>query len=81
MGGSAAEWAILDRTSRVGIVLASSEIPQLVIGWKCRRLDSGREIETVELEEPLPPPPDGWGYFTLDAFDLSHFPGWLPVPR
>lgn len=80
MGASAARWAVLDRSSECGVVLASPETSELVVGWKWRSVDGGREVELLELENPLPPA-KGFAFFTLSAFEFGNFPGWRPVPR
>lgn len=81
MGASAARWATLNRSSESGIVIGAADRPWLVIGWKCREITGGREVELVELEEPLPNPDGLFGYFTTPGFEVSDFPGWRPIPR
>ena len=76
MGASAARWAMLDRGRDCGIVIGCVDTTDLVIGWKCRSVRLGREIELIEPEEPLPAPPDIFGYFPLQTFELDVFPGW-----
>lgn len=80
-GASAARWAVMDRSADAGLVFGSAGMPHLVVGWKCHTLDNGREIELIELEEPLPEPDEQFGFFTLPRFELDHFPGWRPIPR
>lgn len=82
MGASAARWATGDRSEAGGIVLAATGLPELVCGWKTRRIDAGRRVEVIDLEEPLPDPPPPFGFFTLpgDALD-GDFPGWTAIPR
>lgn len=81
MAASAARWAILDRGRDCGIVIGCADTTNLVIGWKCRSVRLGREIELIEPEEPLPAPPDIFGYFTLQSFELDVFPGWQSLAR
>lgn len=81
MGASAARWAILDRGRARGIAIGCADATDFVIGWKCRSVRFGREVELIEPEAPLPPPPEVFGYFTLPSFDLDIFPGWQGVTR
>lgn len=81
MGASAARWGNFDRSPVCGIVLASSEIDQLVIAWKCRTASGRREVEIIDLEEPLPSLGESFGYFTAPNFELPPFPGWRSIPR
>ena len=78
---SAARWATGDRSANSGIVLGCSDFPELIVGWKCRRVNGGREVERLELEEPLPLPQGRFGYFTASKFELDDFPGWSEIPR
>ncbi|MFD0388688.1 hypothetical protein ACFQ4K_14165 [Tistrella bauzanensis] len=74
MGAAAARWAITDRGPDVGIVLAARDpygadplaLP-LVAGWKPASMETGREIETLDLDEPLPAPATPFGWFTTEA--------------
>jgi uncharacterized repeat protein (TIGR04061 family) len=81
VGASAARWAVLDRSSESGIVVGSASCPKLVVAWKCHRVDGGREVELLELEEPLPTPDEEFGFFTLPGFEIGAFLGWRPIPR
>ncbi|MGJ0395398.1 MAG: methanobactin biosynthesis protein MbnC [Methylocystis sp.] len=81
MGASAARWAILDRGRSCGIAIGCVDTTDLVIGWKCRSVRFGREIELIEPAEPLPPLPETFAYFTLPSFELDIFPGWQGVTR
>ncbi|MDU9414366.1 methanobactin biosynthesis protein MbnC [Pseudomonas sp. zfem005] len=82
MAASAARWATGDRSSQRGIVLGAADLPDLVCGWKATSLEAGRQVERLELEEPLPPPGTAHGYFTCEQPDLSGgFPGWTQTPR
>jgi uncharacterized repeat protein (TIGR04061 family) len=77
----AARWAISDRTEHAGIVIGQAGDPVWTVGWKCRDLEKGREIEEIELAElPEGPTPD-FGHFIVSAFELDTFPGWMPIPR
>jgi len=81
MGASAARWAVVERDSDCGIVLGHTRLASLVVGWKCRRIDSGRVVECIDLEESLPDPGEPFGYFTVPTFELHEFPGWHPIPH
>jgi uncharacterized repeat protein (TIGR04061 family) len=81
MGASAARWAVLDRSSDSGVVVGSAGGAKLVVAWKCHTVDGGREVELLELEEPLPEPDEQFGYFSLPEFEISAFPGWRAIPR
>jgi len=78
---SAARWANGDRSTNGGIVLGCADFPELIAGWKCHTVNGGREIECLELEEPLPMPQGRFGYFTVAKFELDNFPGWSEIPR
>lgn len=81
MSASAADWAIFNRETDCGIVLGNVNTPGLVVGWKCHTVHTGREVELVEPQDSLPAPSEQFGFFTLPDFELSHFPGWQPIPR
>lgn len=81
VGASTGRWANLNRGDDCGIVVGSANCPKLVVAWKARTVDGAREVELIRLAEPLPPPPEQFGYFTLPRFELDHFPGWRPIPR
>jgi uncharacterized repeat protein (TIGR04061 family) len=81
MGASVARWAVFDRSADAGLALAHPDVAGLVVGWKCRAVDVGRQVELVEPDEPLPAPSDGFGFFTLPGFDLDRFPGWRAIPK
>lgn len=81
MGASAARWANLNRDADAGLVLGRPGFPRLVVAWKQHTVETGREVELIELEEPLPDPEGPFGYFTLPGFEFDAFPGWRPIPR
>jgi uncharacterized repeat protein (TIGR04061 family) len=81
MAASAARWATGDRGMAGGIVIACSAVPELVVGWKCRSVGASREVESLHLEESLPQPDDGIGWFVVPGFELNQFPGWEGLPR
>ncbi|WP_080963078.1 methanobactin biosynthesis protein MbnC [Pseudomonas fluorescens] len=82
MGASAARWATGDRSEANGIFLAAADLPDLVCGWKTQTLEGARDIEQIELAEPLPAPGAAFGYFTVHSRHLQDgFPGWTDVPR
>lgn len=81
MGASAARWATSDRGPAGGIVLGCADMPEIVAGWKSHSVGGGREVESLDLEDPLPAPPDMFGYFTVPDFELTRFPGWSAIPR
>jgi uncharacterized repeat protein (TIGR04061 family) len=81
MGASVARWAVYDRSADAGVALAHPDVHGLVVGWKCRRIDVGREVEFIEPESELPAPSRGFGFFTLPGFELDRFPGWGAVPQ
>ncbi|MDD4965084.1 MAG: methanobactin biosynthesis cassette protein MbnC [Gallionella sp.] len=78
---SAARWAVGDRSASGGIAVGCADFPELVVAWKSHHIDEGREIELVELDEPLPTPPGKFGYFTIPQFELNTFPGWSEILR
>lgn len=80
-GAAAARWATGDRTPDAGIAIGLAGRSELVVGWKCRSVDGGREIECLSLDEPLPAPEGLFGWFTMAGFELDHFPGWSPIPQ
>lgn len=81
IAASAARWAVGDRGVSGGIVIGSADFPELVVGWKCHSASGGREVESLELEDPLPVPQGRLGYFTVAKFELDQFPGWSEIPR
>ena len=82
MGASAARWATMDRSEKLGIVLSCSALPDLVCGWKMATMEGGREIEQIELESPLPAPSAPFGYFLVDGRGLEEdFPGWQGINK
>lgn len=81
VASSAAHWAVMERGPECGIVIGTTVFPEIVVGWKQHTIDGGREIEQLELDEPLPAPPDGAGFFTVRDFEIDRFPGWSPIPR
>ncbi|WP_372072068.1 methanobactin biosynthesis cassette protein MbnC [Tistrella mobilis] len=84
IGAAAARWAVTDRSPAVGLVIGTRSTDRgplpLVVGWKPADLESGREIETLELEDPLPDPATPFGWFTTTSRSLDHFPGWRDLP-
>ncbi|KYO57470.1 hypothetical protein AUP44_20080 [Tistrella mobilis] len=84
IGAAAARWAVTDRSPAVGLVIGTRSADRgalpLVVGWKPADLESGREIETLELEDPLPDPATPFGWFTTTSRSLDHFPGWRDLP-
>lgn len=85
IGAAAARWAITDRSPDVGIILAARDLSgaeplPLVAGWKPASMETGREIETLDLDEPLPAPATPFGWFTTRSRDLDSFPGWADLP-
>ncbi|WP_372017688.1 methanobactin biosynthesis protein MbnC [Tistrella mobilis] len=84
IGAAAARWAVTDRGPAVGLVIGTRSADRgalpLVVGWKPADLESGREIETLELEDPLPDPATPFGWFTTTSRSLDHFPGWRDLP-
>ncbi|WP_457796299.1 methanobactin biosynthesis protein MbnC [Methylocystis sp. S23] len=81
MGASVARWANFDRSPDCGIVLTSIRTDKIVIAWKCRTASGRREVEIVELEEPLPEPSAPFGFFITPEFELPAFAGWRDIPR
>ena len=82
MGASAARWATGDRSESNGIILAAANLPDLVCAWKTRSLEGAREVEQIELSEPLPTPAAAFGFFTVVNRNLEEgFLGWTDVPR
>lgn len=82
IGASAARWATGDRSEAGGIVLSGPAATDLVCGWKTRSMEAGRQVEHLELEEPLPTAPEPFGFFTVPGAALDcDFPGWTPIPR
>ncbi|WP_372002911.1 methanobactin biosynthesis cassette protein MbnC [Tistrella mobilis] len=84
IGAAAARWAVTDRSPAVGLVIGTRSADRgplpLVAGWKPADLEGGREIETLELEDPLPDPATPFGWFTTTTWSLDHFPGWRDLP-
>lgn len=84
IGAAAARWAVTDRSPAAGLVIGTRSADRgalpLVVGWKPADLESGREIETLELEDPLPAPATPFGWFTTTSRSLNHFPGWRDLP-
>ncbi len=78
---SAARWAVGNRGASGGIVIGCTDFPELVAAWKCHSVNGGREIELLELDEPLPMPQGKFGYFEVPRFELDTFPGWSEIPR
>lgn len=77
LAASAARWAMADRSRALGIALASPRLPGLLmLGWKNQRVDGGREVELLELDAPLPAPPQPFGWFVLASAEQEDFPGW-----
>lgn len=76
VAAAAARWATSDRGPSAGVAISRQGSADLLVGWKCRRIDQGREIEVIALDTPLPSPDGLFGYFFIPDFELAHFPGW-----
>ena len=82
MGASVARWATGDRSESNGIIVSAADLPDLVCAWKTQSLEGAREVEQIELSEPLPSPAAAFGFFTVASRNLEEgFPGWTDVPR
>ena len=82
MGASVARWATGDRSESNGIIVSAADLPDLVCAWKTQSLEGAREVEQIELSEPLPTPAAAFGFFTVASRNLEEgFPGWTEVPR
>ncbi|MBN2700836.1 MAG: methanobactin biosynthesis cassette protein MbnC [Methylothermaceae bacterium] len=81
ISASAARWAIGDRSLNCGIVIGFAGLDDLIVGWKCHRIDGGREVERLTLESSLPSPRGIFGYFVTPEFVLDRFPGWSEIPK
>ena len=82
MGASVARWATGDRSESNGIIVSAADLPDLVCAWKTQSLEGAREVEQIELSEPLPSPSAAFGFFTVASRNLEEgFPGWTEVPR
>ena len=76
MGASAARWATGDRSESNGIIVSAADLPDLVCAWKTQSLEGAREVEQIELSEPLPTPAAAFGFFTVASRNLEEgFPG------
>ena len=80
IGAAAGRWAVLDRSTKCGVVLGCRDLPHLVAGWKCSNVMQGREVELIETEN-VPEPPELFGCFFLSDFDLQTFSAWLPISK
>jgi uncharacterized repeat protein (TIGR04061 family) len=81
MGASAARWAVIDRSRSSGLAIGSGLIKSVVVGWKCRSISAGREVELFDLEDALPDPGSVFGFFEIANFEFDYFPGWQAIPR
>ncbi|MFY9658037.1 MAG: methanobactin biosynthesis protein MbnC [Methylocystis sp.] len=80
MGAAAARWAILDRGRDCGVVLGCRDTPSQVVGWKVQKVDEGRQIELLGIED-LPAPSELFGFFFVPKFELTEFPGWQSLSK
>jgi uncharacterized repeat protein (TIGR04061 family) len=80
MGAAAARWAILDRGRNCGIVIGCREVSSVVVGWKCNKVDEGRQVELMEVDGAAAPKAL-FGHFFLPDFEFAEFPGWRDVPK
>jgi uncharacterized repeat protein (TIGR04061 family) len=80
MGAAVARWAIYDKGPDYGVVLGCQDTPNLVVGWKVRKVDEGRQVELIEIDD-IPPPPERFGCFFVPSFELTTFPGWQSLSK
>ncbi|WP_083967349.1 MULTISPECIES: methanobactin biosynthesis protein MbnC [unclassified Methylosinus] len=80
MGASAARWAIRDRGAAHGLAIGCAATPTFVVGWKCRSLSAGRQVELVELDQPIAVGDAFFGFFTTPGSEIAEFPGWRSLP-
>jgi uncharacterized repeat protein (TIGR04061 family) len=80
MGAAAASWAVLDRGRNSGVVIGCRDTNNLIVGWKCQSVQTGRQVEMLEIED-LPKTPNIFGVFFVPDFDLSDFPGWESLAK
>ncbi len=80
MGAAASAWAIYEKGPDYGVVIGCRDTPNLVVGWKVRRFNEGRQVEMLEIED-LPPPPELFGCFFVPSFELTTFPGWQSLAK
>lgn len=80
MGASAARWAILDKGRDCGVVVGCRDTASVVVGWKVNKVDKGRQVELLEIED-LPPPSELFGCFFAPTFELTEFPGWQSLTK
>lgn len=80
MGAAAARWAVFDKGRNCGVAVGCRETPLLVVGWKCNKVDQGRQIELIEVEG-LPQPNELFGCFFFADFTLSEFQGWQSLSK
>lgn len=81
MAAAVARWALIDRSGAYGVVLGCDDTDDWLVAWKPQSLEHGRVVERITLEGAAPRPPQDLGWFTCDAPELSHFPGWQALPR
>lgn len=80
IGAAAARWAVRDRSAATGLAIGCRDSSILVVGWKCHSLNAGRQVEMIDLEEPLTLGEEFFGYFTVATRDITTFPGWRNLP-
>ncbi|WP_158658912.1 methanobactin biosynthesis protein MbnC [Methylocystis bryophila] len=80
MGAAAAGWAIYDKGRNCGVVIGCRDTPNLVAGWKVRTVNTGRQVELLEIED-IPAPTELFGCFFAPDFELKTFPGWEGLSR
>jgi uncharacterized repeat protein (TIGR04061 family) len=80
MGAAVARWAILDKGPNCGVVIGCRDTQNLVVGWKVRKVDEGRQVELLEIEG-IPAPPELFGCFFVPDFELTEFPGWQSLTK
>jgi len=80
MAAAASRWAIFDRSSSGGIVLACQRLPDRVIaGWKCQSASKGRTVNMLKVSGELKLG-DMWGFFEVQGTSLKAFEPWQKIP-
>lgn len=78
MAAAASRWAMLDRGPGCGVVIGCRLVrDRLVVGWKCRSPEEGKQIELVSVED-LEAPEGLTGYFIVPGFELDEYAPWIP---
>jgi uncharacterized repeat protein (TIGR04061 family) len=80
MGAAASGWAIYEKGPNYGLVIGCRDTPNVVVGWKVRKFNEGRQVEMLEIED-IPPPPELFGCFFVPSFELTTFPGWQSLTQ